>query len=308
MALAAELCDGWLPLFFSPKEDDFYRGCLAEGFAASGEPGKADRFEIAAPMTIVPGDDVEQCADAVRPMLALYAGGMGARGANFHFDVFARMGWEAEATKIQELYLAGRKAEAIASVPLAMVEDVALVGPVDKIRGELERWRETCLTTMLVSGPKEALPFYAELILGLSHQAAAGQRRQPEQHRHAGSSRGCGPGRRPSGRVLAAATMAMAIAHRAGRPARTTAAGGRHQARYHGCTAGPSDAERRAGPRPARPGRASGVRHSRTPPMATEAARNRSRTPVTTGPSRNGCCSTQRHDQAERGRERQQGR
>ncbi len=76
------------------------------------------------------------------------------------------MGWEAEATKIQELYLAGQKADAIASVPLAMVEDVALVGPVDKIRGELERWRETCLTTMLVSGPKEALAFYAELILG----------------------------------------------------------------------------------------------------------------------------------------------
>ena len=166
VALAAELCDGWLPLFFSPKEDDFYRRCLAEGFATAGDAGKSDRFEIASTITIVPGDDVEKCADAVRPMVALYAGGMGARGANFHFDVFARMGWEAEASKIQELYLAGRKPEAIASVPLAMVEDVALVGPVDKIRGELERWRDTCLTTMLVSGPKEALPFYVDLILG----------------------------------------------------------------------------------------------------------------------------------------------
>jgi F420-dependent oxidoreductase-like protein len=166
VALAAELCEGWLPLFFSPKEDAFYRNCLAEGFRVSSDAGKADRFDIAAPMTIVPGDDVENCADAVRPMVALYAGGMGARGANFHFDVFARMGWEAEASKIQELYLAGRKPEAIASVPLAMVEDVALVGPVDKIRGELDRWRDTCLTTMLVSGPKEALPFYADLILG----------------------------------------------------------------------------------------------------------------------------------------------
>ena len=73
---------------------------------------------------------------------------------------------EAEATKVQDLYLAGRKPEAIASVPLAMVEDMALVGPVDKIRAELDQWRETCITTMLVSGPKEALPFYAELILG----------------------------------------------------------------------------------------------------------------------------------------------
>jgi F420-dependent oxidoreductase-like protein len=166
VALAAELCDGWLPLFFSPKEDGFYRGCLADGFAAAGEAGKAERFDIASPITIVPGDDVELCADAVRPMVALYAGGMGARGANFHFDVFARMGWEAQAERIQELYLAGSKSEAIASVPLAMVEDVALVGPVDKIRDELDWWRETCLTTMLVSGPKEALPFYAELILG----------------------------------------------------------------------------------------------------------------------------------------------
>ena len=120
---------------------------------------------MAATVTIVPGDDVERCADLVRPMLALYAGGMGARGTNFHFDVFARMGWGAEATAIQDLYLQGKKAEAIASVSLAMVEDVALVGPVDKIRDELARWKETCLTTMLVSGPAEVLPLYADLIL-----------------------------------------------------------------------------------------------------------------------------------------------
>ena len=166
VALSGELCDGWLPLFFSPKEDAYYRRCLAEGFAASGDPGKADRFDVACGVTIVPGDDVEKCADAVRPFVALYAGGMGAKGANFHFEVFARMGWEAEATHIQELYLAGRKEEAIASVPLAMVEDVALVGPVAKIKDELQRWRECCITTILVSGPAKALPMYADLILG----------------------------------------------------------------------------------------------------------------------------------------------
>jgi hypothetical protein len=82
---------------------------------------------------------------------------MGARGANFHFEVFARMGYEAEALHIQDLYLAGKKQEAAAAVPLSMVEDVALVGPVDKIRDELARWKETCLTTMLVSGPAEVL-------------------------------------------------------------------------------------------------------------------------------------------------------
>jgi F420-dependent oxidoreductase-like protein len=165
VALAAEIGDGWLPMFFSPTDDAHYRRCLAEGFAASGEPDKAARFEVASTLFIVPGDDVERCADMVRPFVALYAGGMGARGANFHFEVFARMGYEAEATTIQNLYLEGRKADAIASVPLAMVEDVALVGPLDKIRDELARWKETCLTTMLVSGPAEVLPIYAELIL-----------------------------------------------------------------------------------------------------------------------------------------------
>jgi F420-dependent oxidoreductase-like protein len=166
VALAAEICDGWLPLFFSPKEDGFYRKCLAEGFAASGEAGKADRFEVASTVMIIPGDDPERCADMVRPFLALYAGGMGAKGANFHFEVFARMGYEDVALQVQELYLQGKKAEAAAAIPLAMVEDVALVGPPDKIRAELEQWKETCITTFLVSGPAGVLPFYADLING----------------------------------------------------------------------------------------------------------------------------------------------
>ncbi len=166
VALAGEICDGWLPLFFSPKEDGFYRSCLNEGFDRSGEPGKAERFDVAATVMIIPGDDAEKCADFVRPFLALYAGGMGARGANFHFEVFARMGYEDVALKVQDLYLEGKKQEAAAAIPLAMVEDVALVGPPDKIKGELDRWRETCITTFLVSGPAQVLPMYAELILG----------------------------------------------------------------------------------------------------------------------------------------------
>ena len=166
VALAAEICDGWLPLFFSPKENDFYQKRLDEGFAASGDSTKKDRFEVASTVFIIPGDDAEKCADFVRPFLALYAGGMGARGANFHFEVFARMGYEDVALKVQELYLQGKKQEAAASIPLAMVEDVALVGPPDKIRAELAHWRETCITTFLVGGPKEMLPLYADLILG----------------------------------------------------------------------------------------------------------------------------------------------
>ncbi len=166
VALSAEICDGWLPLFFSPKEDGFYRQCLNEGFAKSGEENKADRFEIAATVTIVPGEDVEKCADMVRPFLALYAGGMGARGANFHFEVFARMGYEDVALKVQDLYLAGKKQEAAAIIPLQMVEDVALVGPMDKIKDDLAKWRESCITTFLVGGPAKLLPLYAEMIAG----------------------------------------------------------------------------------------------------------------------------------------------
>ena len=115
---------------------------------------------------VIPGDDPEKCADMVRPFLALYAGGMGARGANFHFEVFARMGYEDVATKVQELYLDGKKDAAAAAIPLEMVEDVALVGPPDKIRDELPKWQETCITEFLVSGPAQVLPSYAELILG----------------------------------------------------------------------------------------------------------------------------------------------
>jgi len=164
--LAGEIADGWLPLFFAPKEDAFYRERLAEGFAASGDPEKGTRFEVVSTLSIIPGEDAEACADRVRPFLALYAGGMGARGANFHFEVFARMGWEDVATNVQSLYLDGRKEEAAAVIPLAMVEDVALVGPPDKIRDELARWRETCITTFLVSGPASTLSTYAELLAG----------------------------------------------------------------------------------------------------------------------------------------------
>ncbi len=166
VALSAEICDGWLPLFFSPKENGFYQKCLDEGFAASGDPTKKDRFEVAATLMMIPGDDADKCADFVRPFLALYCGGMGARGANFHFEVFARMGYEDVALKVQDLYLQGKKQEAAAAIPLSMVEDVALVGPMDKIRAELEQWKDTCLTTFLVSGPKSGLSQYAELILG----------------------------------------------------------------------------------------------------------------------------------------------
>ena len=115
---------------------------------------------------MVPGDDVEACADLLRPNLALYIGGMGARDRNFHKDVFERLGYPAECEKIQEAYLAGHKAEAVAAVPTSMVEDVYLVGPPAKISDDLERWRASCVTTLLVAGPSPLLRQVAELVAG----------------------------------------------------------------------------------------------------------------------------------------------
>ena len=165
VALAAEIADGWLPLFFSPKSDKFYREALDQGFAKSGARRSATDFEVASLVPIVPGPDAETAANMIRPMLGLYVGGMGARGANFHYDVIARLGYEAECAHIQDLYLQGKKQEAIASIPLKMVEDVALVGPVDKIKDELQQWKGTCLTTMLINAPGPMLETVAKVIM-----------------------------------------------------------------------------------------------------------------------------------------------
>ena len=166
VALSAEIADGWLPLFFSPKDDAFYREQLDKGFAASGNPAKRDNFAVTATVSIVPGDNVQECADMIRPFLALYAGGMGAKGANFHYEVFERMGYGDVADKVQNLYLEGKKQEAAASIPLEMVEDVALVGPAGKIKEELSKWEDSCITELLLSGPAMMLPQYADIILG----------------------------------------------------------------------------------------------------------------------------------------------
>ncbi len=164
VALTAEIADGWLPLFFAPKDNQFYLDALNEGFARPGARQTLASFDVAAVVPVVINDDVEAAADAIRPMLALYAGGMGAREANFHLNVFARMGYEAECARIQDLYLAGDKRAAIAAVPTAMVEDVALVGPPAKIRSDLDVWRESVVNTLVVSGPPSLLEAMAEIV------------------------------------------------------------------------------------------------------------------------------------------------
>jgi F420-dependent oxidoreductase-like protein len=165
VALAAEIADGWLPMFFSPKSDKFYRDALAEGFSRPGARRKPEEFDVASMVPIMPVDDIEAGANFMRPMLSLYIGGMGARGANFHYDVFARMGYEEECARIQDLYLQGKKQEAQAAIPTKLVQDVALIGPIDKLRDEIKVWKSTCLTTMLVNSPPQMLGTIAELVL-----------------------------------------------------------------------------------------------------------------------------------------------
>ena len=166
VALAAEICDGWLALFFSPGNQDFYREALAEGFAREGARRSFEDLEICATVPVIINDDIEQAADFLRPMYALYFGGMGARGANFHHDVAVRLGYEAEAKHVQDLYLEGKKDDAAAAIPTALVEDLALIGSEDKIRDELDAWRESIATTLLVAGDAAQLRRIAELVHG----------------------------------------------------------------------------------------------------------------------------------------------
>ena len=164
VALSAEICDGWLPLFFSPKNDAFYRAALKEGFARPAARRKPEDFEVAASVPVIVHDDVEAAADLIKPSLALYIGGMGAKTVNFHHDVFARMGYEEIADRVQDLYLAGHKAEAAAAIPTSLVEDMSLIGPAEKIRDELARWEESVITTLLLRGDAAGLRRVADVL------------------------------------------------------------------------------------------------------------------------------------------------
>jgi F420-dependent oxidoreductase-like protein len=166
VTLAAELCDGWLALFFSPHAQDIYRPNLEQGFAREGARRSLDGFEIAASVPLIVTDDVEQAADMLRPMYALYFGGMGARSQNFHANVPIRMGYEDVVREVQDLYLDGKKDEAAAKLPTELLEKLALIGPADKVRDDLEAWRESIATTLLVSGDAAMLRTAAELVLG----------------------------------------------------------------------------------------------------------------------------------------------
>ena len=166
VALAAEIADGWLPIFFSPERMRMYRPSLDAGLAQSGGKKSLAMFDIAPTVRIALGDDVAACRTLMKPQLALYIGGMGARGKNFYNDLARRYGYEAAAETIQDLYLSGKKAEAVAAVPDALVDEVALCGPRERIRDRLSAYKEAGVTTLICgTSQPEAVRLMAELVL-----------------------------------------------------------------------------------------------------------------------------------------------
>jgi F420-dependent oxidoreductase-like protein len=166
IALCAELCDGWLAMLFSPANQDMFKESLDEGFARPGARRTPEEFEVAATVPFIVTDDIEQAVDALRPFYALYFGGMGAKGRNFHANVAVRMGHGEMIDQVQELYLGGKKDEAAAAIPRALIQELSLVGPREKIRDDLEKWRESIVTTLLVAGDLGTVRTAAELVLG----------------------------------------------------------------------------------------------------------------------------------------------
>jgi F420-dependent oxidoreductase-like protein len=165
VALAAEIADGWLPIFFSPDRfADVHLPSLEEGFARRG--GRPPDWDLAPLVQVVVTDDLAAGRDAIRPVLALYIGGMGAKGQNFYNRLAQRYGFEAEASAIQDLYLSGKRAEAVAAVPDALIDEIALIGDRARIADRLTAWEACGATTLILETTQpEALELMAELVL-----------------------------------------------------------------------------------------------------------------------------------------------
>ena len=150
-ALAAEIADGWLPILYSPEQaEDAFGPALGAGRAKRNRPAPLD---IAPMLDCALGEDLPRLRDQLRPGIALYVGGMGARSKNFYNDLARRYGYQGEATAIQDLYLAGRKDEAAAAVPDGFVDEVCLVGTEARIAERIAAYREAGVTTLIVSPP-----------------------------------------------------------------------------------------------------------------------------------------------------------
>ena len=157
VALATEVCDGWLPLYYSPFRPEVYGESLA---------GMKPGFEIAQFINVVITDDIASGLNPIKAMLGFYIGGMGAKKRNFHKELMARMGYEGEAEKIQELFMEGKRWEAVAMVPDRFADEISLVGPVERIKERLQEWKKTPISSLLLgSREPEVLRTMAELVL-----------------------------------------------------------------------------------------------------------------------------------------------
>ena len=158
IALAAEIADGWMPLYYSPFRQDVYTDSMK---AAADKPG----FEVCVNvMGCRIGDDIEEALMPTKAALAFYIGGMGARDKNFHMELMSRMGFEAEAHKIQDLFFEGRRDEAIPLVPTQFADEISLVGSKERIRDRLEAWKDSPVTTIILNGDLDTLRTMAELV------------------------------------------------------------------------------------------------------------------------------------------------
>ncbi|TDJ24340.1 MAG: LLM class F420-dependent oxidoreductase [Gammaproteobacteria bacterium] len=158
--LTAEIADGWLPLGFVPETASLYDTWITEGLEKGGKT--PDQFERQAGTQVQVTNDVKSALDRAKPGIALYVGGMGHKTKNFHNEMMIRRGYPEAAARIQELYLAKRKDEAIAAVPDEFVDEGALIGPKERIKKRFRDWEDSGLTGLTISGNEDALRLMAE--------------------------------------------------------------------------------------------------------------------------------------------------
>ena len=168
--LAAEIADGFFPVWMNPDRYDLFAPAIETGLAAAGKGKSKEDFDVAPFVRVCMGDDLEKCRSVAKRELALYIGGMGARNKNFYNNYARQLGYEEAAINIQELFLSGNRPEAVAAVPDELVDDVALVGPPDRIKDNLTCWKEAGkkghIGSFLASGASiEALRLLAEELL-----------------------------------------------------------------------------------------------------------------------------------------------
>jgi len=168
---SAEIADGMFPIFMNPQRFDLFEPHLNAGFTRSSNHRSLATYDICPFVPVSMSDDMEKARLPIKQHLALYVGGMGARDKNFYNDYAKRLGYEAQALRIQDAFLAGRKAEAVAAVPDALVDEIALVGPAERIRDRLQAWKDAGkarhVHSMLLTGSPgiEALRLIAESVI-----------------------------------------------------------------------------------------------------------------------------------------------